>query len=81
MTTENTNRRLSDRVPMGVECALPWVPAPSSKEPNKAKSGVLRKLLAAFVALVVLLAIWHVGKELYIQAKSQLAQADADKKG
>jgi hypothetical protein len=66
---------------MGVESALPWVPAPSSKRPPKAKSSIARKLLLAFVALVFLLALWHIGKELYLQAKSQLAQSNADKKG
>jgi hypothetical protein len=38
---------------MGVECALPWVPVPSSSsvQPPKAKSGALRKLVLAIAAL------------------------------
>ena len=51
MVTQTTNRRESDRVPMGVESALPWVPVPSSKQPPKAKGGVLRKLVLALRAL------------------------------
>jgi hypothetical protein len=37
---------------MGVESALPWVPVPSSKEPPKAKSSGLRKLVLSLLALV-----------------------------
>jgi sortase A len=74
MATQITNRRESDRVPMGVESALPWVPVPSSEKPPKAKSGVLRKLVLALLALVFLLGLWQIGKGLYIQAKAQFAQ-------
>jgi len=52
MATQTANRRESDRVPMGVESALPWVPVPSSKEPPKAKSSGLRKLVLTLLALV-----------------------------
>src|SRR6266513_2352812 len=47
MATQTANRRLSDRVPMGVESAMPWVPAPSSEQPPKAKGTVLHKLVLA----------------------------------
>ncbi|HTF15010.1 MAG TPA: hypothetical protein VK643_10100 [Burkholderiales bacterium] len=55
MTTQTANRRESDRVPMGVESALPWVPVPSSssEQPPKAKTGALRRLVLAIAALAV----------------------------
>src|SRR6266581_1516394 len=82
MATQTANRRESDRVPMGVESALPWVPVPSSEsaQPPKAKTGVLRKLLFALLALVLLFGVWQVGKKLYVQANAPLAQA-IDRKG
>ena len=52
MATQTANRRESDRVPMGVESALPWVPVPSSKQPPEAKSRGLRKLVLTLLALV-----------------------------
>jgi hypothetical protein len=52
MATPIANRRESDRVPMGVESALPWVPVPSSKKPPEAKSRGLRKLVLTLLALV-----------------------------
>jgi hypothetical protein len=58
---------------MGVESAMPWVPVPSSKQPPKAKGGVTRILLLAFLALVFLLALWQIGKELYTRAKAPAA--------
>ena len=63
----HANRRLSDRVPMGVESAMPWVPAPSSEsvQPPKAKGGVLRRLFFAIAALVLLLGLWQISTGLY----------------
>lgn len=52
MAMQTANRRESDRVPMGVESALPWVPIPSSKQPPEAKSSVLHKLVLTLLALV-----------------------------
>ena len=82
MATQTSNRRESDRVPMGVESALPWVPVPSSEsvQPPKAKTGVLRKLVFALVALVFLFGVWQIGKKLYIQANAPHAQV-IDRKG
>ncbi len=67
MATQMLNRRESDRVPMGVESALPWVsvPPPESVQPPKAKSGVLRKLFFTVAALVLLLGLWQISKGLY----------------
>ena len=70
------NRRESDRIPMGVESAMPWVPVPSSEsvQPPKAKSGILRKLVLALLVLLFLAGLWQIGKGLYIHAKAHLAQ-------
>jgi hypothetical protein len=65
MATQMTNRRESDRVPMGVESALPWVPVPQSVQPPKAKNGVLRKLFFALAMLFLLLGLWQISKGLY----------------
>jgi len=52
MAPQTANRRESDRVPMGMESAMPWVPVPSSKQPLQAKSSGLRKLVLTLLALV-----------------------------
>src|SRR5258707_14614914 len=70
------NRRESDRIPMGVESAMPWVPVPSSESvhPPKAKSGILRKLVLALLVLLFLAGLWQIGKGLYIHVNAHLAQ-------
>ncbi len=82
MATQTANRRESDRVPMGVESALPWVPVPSSEsvQPPKAKSGILGKLVLALLVLIFLFGVWQIGMKLYIQANAPVAQV-TDKKG
>ncbi len=82
MATQTANRRESDRVPMGVESALPWVPVPSSEsvQPPKAKTGILGKLVLALLALIFLFGVWQIGMKLYTQANTPLAQV-IDKKG
>jgi len=67
---------------MGVESALPWVPAPSSEsaQPPKAKSGVLRKLVLALLVLIFLFGVWQIAKKLYAQANAPLAPV-TDRKG
>ena len=81
MATQTANRRESDRVPMGVESALPWVPAPSSEsvQPPKAKSRILGKLVLALLVLIFLFGVWQIGMKLY-QANAPLAQV-IDRKG
>ena len=76
MATQMANRRESDRVPMGVECAMPWVPVPSSASvrPRKARSGILGKLVVALLVLILLFGVWQIGKKLYAQANAPLAQ-------
>ena len=82
MAQQTANRRESDRVPMGVESAMPWVPAPSSEsaQPPKAKRGVLRKLVLALVVLILLFGVWQIGKKLYDQAHAPRAPV-IDRKG
>ena len=82
MATQTANRRLSDRVPMGVESAMPWVPVPPSEsaQPPKAKSGILRKLVLALLVLIFLYGVWQIAKKLYTQAHAPLAPV-IDKKG
>ncbi len=82
MATQTAYRRESDRVPMGVESALPWVPVPSSEsvQPPKAKSGILGKLVLALLVLIFLFGVWQIGMKLYIQANAPVAQV-TDKKG
>ena len=78
----HANRRLSDRVPMGVESAMPWVPAPSSEsaQPSKAKTGILGKLVLTLLVLLFLFGVWQIGKKLYDQANSPVTQV-IDTKG
>jgi len=66
-------RRASDQVPLGIECALPWVPTPPSLAQIK-KTSPARKLTLAAAALLFLLGAWLVGEGLYIHANAQLAQ-------
>ena len=75
MAMQNANRRLSDRVPMGVESAMPWVPAPSSEsaQPSKAKTGILGKLVLTLLVLLFLFGVWQIGMKLYDQAHAPLA--------
>ena len=83
MATQTANRRESDRVPMGVESALPWVPVPPSdspQPPKAAKSGILGKLVLALLVVILLFGVWQIGKKLYVQTKAPIAQA-IDKKG
>ena len=82
MATQMANRRESDRVPMGVESAMPWVPVPSSASvrPRKARSGILGKLVVALLVLILLFGVWQIGKKLYDQAHAPLAQV-IDSKG
>ena len=76
MTTENANRRESDRTPMGLECALPWAPGPSRPvQQPKPKRHVLRTLAFLLLALVLILGAWHLGRGIYGHVKQQLAQA------
>ena len=73
MLPKPLDRRASDRVPLGIECALPWVPTPPSLG-GPEKTRLARKLAFAAAALLFLLGAWQVGEGLYVHAKAQLAQ-------
>lgn len=66
-------RRATDQVPLGIECALPWVPTPPSLGRLK-KVSPARGLGLGVAALLLALGVWQLGEALYIQAKAQLAQ-------
>lgn len=66
--------RDSDQVPMGLECALPWIPVPSSRRPRGTKLSTLRKVLFAIGVVILLIGAWQLGRGLYVHAKAQLAQ-------
>jgi len=66
-------RRVSDRIPLGVECALPWVRTPPSLGRPR-RMGVPLTLALVLAALLFLLGAWQVGRGLYIHAKAQAAQ-------
>ena len=59
MKIENT-RRLSDRVPLGVESALPQMPGPELRAPARKRRGGWRKLALAAAALLFFLGVWLV---------------------
>ena len=73
MVMKALNRRVSDEIPLGMECALPQIPAPPSLGRPK-RTSLARRLAFAAAALLFLLGVWQVGEGLYIHAKAQLAQ-------
>ena len=81
MDPRNTNRRESDRIPFGVECALPGMPGPSraAQQPRPKKS-VFRTLGVLLLTIVLILGAWQIGRGLYIHFKAPVAQATDDKK-
>jgi hypothetical protein len=81
MDMKHAYRRESDRIPFGVECALPWAPAPSpaAQQPRPKKSP-LRTLGFLLLAIVFILAAWQLGRGLYIHFKAPIAQGAVSKK-
>jgi len=59
MKIENT-RRLSDRVPLGVESALPVMPGPELRTPARKRRRGWRKFALAVAALLFFLGVWLV---------------------
>jgi hypothetical protein len=81
MDVRYINRRESDRIPFGVECAMPGLPAPSraAMRPRPKKS-VLKTVGYLLLTIVLLLCIWQFGRGLYIAFKPPVAQGASDKK-
>jgi len=74
-------RRVSDRIPFGVECAMPGLPQPSraSLRPRPKKS-VMKTVGFLLLTLVLILCVWQFGRGLYIHFKAPVAQGATDKK-
>ncbi|HKW39042.1 MAG TPA: hypothetical protein VJO54_14685 [Burkholderiales bacterium] len=74
-------RRESDRIPLGVECAMPQLPPPSraALRPHPKKS-VLKTLGFMLLTLVLILCAWQFGRGLYFHFKAPVAQGASDKK-
>jgi len=81
MDIRHANRRESDRIPFGVECALPWAPPPSraATQPRPRKS-VLKTIGYLLLTIVFLLCAWQFGRGIYIHFKAPIAQGADEKK-
>jgi hypothetical protein len=75
-------RRESDRIPFGVECALPWAPAPSraALQARQPKKSVMKTVGYLLLTIVFILCVWQFGRGIYIHFKAPLAQATPEKK-
>jgi hypothetical protein len=81
MDLKYANRRESDRIPFGVECALPGLPPPSRAALRpQPKRSVLKTVGYLLLTLVLLLCMWQFGRGLYIAFKPPVAQGAADRK-
>ena len=81
MEFKNTYRRESDRIPFGVECALPWAPAPSrAAQLPRPKKSVAKTVGYLLLTLVFILCAWQFGRGLYVHFKAPVAQGAAEKK-
>jgi len=78
MDMRHANRRESDRIPLGVECALPWAETPSrAAQQPKPKKHPLRAAAFLLLALALLLGV---GRGIYVHLKAQVAQDTVGKK-
>jgi len=75
------NRRESDRIPFGVECALPGLPPPSraAMRPRPKKS-VMKTVGYLLLTIVLILCVWQFARGLYIALKPPIAQGASDRK-
>ena len=81
MDLKHDFRRESDRIPFGVECALPGLPPPSraALRPRPKKS-VLKTLGFLLLTIVLILCVWQFARGLYIAFKAPVAQGATDRK-
>lgn len=82
MSGMDLSRRESDRIPLGVECALPGLPPPSraALRPQPKKSA-LKTVGYLLLTIVLLLCAWQFGRGFYIYYfKPPIAQGASDRK-
>ena len=81
MDIKHAHRRESDRMPFGMECALPGLPAPSraALRPQPKKS-VLKTIGYLLLTLALILCAWQFGRGLYLHLKAPVAQGTVGKK-
>ena len=82
MELKDPYRRESDRIPFGVECALPWAPGPSraAQQRRVPRKSVLKTVGYLLLAIVFILCAWQFGRGLYVALKAPVAQGTAEKK-
>ena len=75
-------RRESDRIPFGVECALPWAPPPSpaALRARQPKKSVLKTVGYLLLTIVFILCVWQFGRGIYIHFKAPIAQSNPERK-
>jgi len=81
MSVTHDYRRESDRIPFGVECALPGLPPPSRAmlRPRPKKSA-LKTVGFLLLTIVLILCVWQFARGLYIAFKAPVAQGTSDRK-
>jgi len=81
MSFNHDYRRESDRIPFGVECALPGLPPPSRAllRPRPKKSA-LKTVGFLLLTIVLLLCVWQFARGLYIAFTAPVAQGTSDRK-
>ena len=81
MDMNQAYRRESDRIPFGVECALPGLPPPSraAMRPRPKKS-VMKTVGYLLLTIVLLICVWQFGRGVYLHFKAPVAQGSADRK-
>jgi hypothetical protein len=77
----HTYRRESDRIPLGVECALPGMPAPSrAAQLERPKKSPMRTLGVLLLTIVFILGVWQIARGIYTHFKAPVAHGTPDRK-
>jgi hypothetical protein len=81
MDIKHAQRRESDRIPFGMECALPGLPPPSRATLRaQPKKSALKTIGYLLLTIVLILCIWQFARGLYIHFKAPVAEGTAGKK-